>query len=74
MSKPLTTKMNCPFNISVSAENFSSRQKGFRVETDDGQEGIITYREIADVALKGRLADQSKPQNQKDVNERGEKQ
>ena len=50
--------VHCPLNISVSADNFSGKINGFQVKTGDGQEGIVTYREIAEVALRGKMEEQ----------------
>jgi hypothetical protein len=50
--------IHCPLKISVSADNYSSRDRGFHVTTGDGQEGIVTYQEIADVALGKKLSEQ----------------
>ena len=48
----------CSLGIGIMADNYSAGLHGYHVKMDDGQEGIVTYREIADVALNGRLADQ----------------
>jgi len=42
---------------SIRADNYSVPD-GFCVETGDGQEGIVTYQEIADVALGKKLSEQ----------------
>ena len=49
----------CPLGISVSADNYSSKINGFHVKASDGQEGIVTYQEIADVALGKKLSEQT---------------
>jgi len=48
----------CPLNTSISADNYSGKVNGFQVKTGDGQEGIVTYQEIAEVALGKKLLEQ----------------
>lgn len=42
---------------SIRADNYSVPD-GFYVETGDGQKGVVTYEEIADVALGKKLSEQ----------------
>lgn len=44
---------------SIGADNYSVPD-GFYVETGDGQKGVVTYEEIADVALGKKLSEQMK--------------
>jgi len=44
---------------SIRADNYSVLN-GFYVETGDGQKGVVTYQEIADVALGKKLSEQMK--------------
>jgi hypothetical protein len=43
----------------ISTDNYSAPD-GFEVTTGDGQEGVVTYEEIADVALGKKLSEQMK--------------